>query len=161
MLQKDSSPECLVWSRWGRVGAKTKKKGQTLRLPGTKYNEKTGSGGFDGCVPAAVACDEFAKKFKAKTKNNWAGILKGSAFVFHSDKYDLIDVDYGATEEEIERHERAVADAQKAIAESKASASTETKLNARVFELMRLIFDRSAFEKIVTQQEYDSKCTRV
>ncbi|XP_078517282.1 protein mono-ADP-ribosyltransferase PARP3 isoform X2 [Lissotriton helveticus] len=66
------------WNRWGRVG----EVGQSKMTP---------------CASLDAAKKDFEKKFKDKTKNNWAD---RENFVEHAGKYTMIEVQRGEEEDE-------------------------------------------------------------
>ncbi|XP_067854392.1 LOW QUALITY PROTEIN: protein mono-ADP-ribosyltransferase PARP3 [Heptranchias perlo] len=64
------------WNRWGRVG-------------------ELGQSKLSAPVPLNDAMKDFEKKFKDKTKNDWA---KRDSFVAHPGKYTMIEVQHGDEE---------------------------------------------------------------
>lgn len=76
-LEDDKGNAWFCWTRWGRVGVA----GQNKLSP---------------CPSKQAAINEFKKKFKEKTSNNWENRAN---FKHVSGKYDLIEMDYGGDEQ--------------------------------------------------------------
>lgn len=73
VLEDDSGGCYSVWFRWGRVG-------------------KTAQTSLQVCSSKQHAIQEFAKKFRAKTGNDWDLRAK---FTKRPGLYDLIEQDFG------------------------------------------------------------------
>ena len=93
---------------------------------------------FDSGKDAAIK--DFVKKFQSKTGNKWGGEFKKK-----NKKYDLIEVDYSEKEEE----EKSAADVKK--------NNSASKLDLKLQELMKMIFDVSEWERSMTDLGFDVK----
>ena len=80
VLESDSGGKLWCWNRWGRVGA-------------------TGQNSLTPAANKQAAISMFQAKFKEKTKNNWTDRKN---FKKYPGKYELVEIDYGAGEEEEE-----------------------------------------------------------
>ena len=81
VLETDALPhQYYTWNRWGRVGEERNKQNQLL-----------------GPMSLEEALKDHKKKFKDKTKNEWAD---RSDFVKHDKKYQYIERDYGAEQDD-------------------------------------------------------------
>jgi len=131
MLEEDGGgKQYHVWYRWGRVGAH----GQTNLIP------------FGSNV--AGAKNEFCKKFKDKTRNDWND---RECFEHVQGKYDLIQRDYGVDEEE-----------KKEIVEKKSSSQQNdnvpgAKIAAPLQMLISLIFDVKMMSEEMVEIGYDAR----
>jgi len=129
ILKKDNnSSGYFFWTRWGRVG----EKGQNNLLI---------------CNNKDMAISRFMAKFKDKTGNNWEDRKN---FVKKNKKYFLIERDYGVTEEEEENIKK------KAKKEEKINIP-DSKLDERVQNLIKLIFDISLMEQEMAEIGYNAK----
>ena len=140
-LQEDNGKNCYVWTRWGRVGVK-----------GQSKLEPTNS------VSSAIA--GFEKKFKEKTKNEWSNRAN---FKHVKGKYDLIEMDHGNDDDADDDNEKSDEDVEDVInnklEEKRQSRATMpgSKLNIRVQELIKLIFDIKMFESTLVSYDIDVK----
>ncbi|KAK3251587.1 hypothetical protein CYMTET_39079 [Cymbomonas tetramitiformis] len=109
-LLKRANGACACWTRWGRVG----EDGQNAILIASSLED---------------GIKTFEKKFKDKTKNNWAN---RDAFVAHSGKYTLIKL--VSSTPITEQHPSVNLPAAKA---------TKSKLSKDVQDLLKLIFSEA------------------
>ena len=130
-LEADGGGAFYCWTRWGRVG----ERGQFKLLP---------------CSSKQAAISEFKKKFSEKTKNNWDAVKSGTPFTPYSGKYTMIEIDYGNDAEEEKKEEDP-----KTKKEAKPEA--ESKLDKRVQELIKSIFDMTMMESVMKELEFDCK----
>ncbi|KAE8633932.1 hypothetical protein XENTR_v10002155 [Xenopus tropicalis] len=128
LLEDDGVRNFSVWMRWGRVG----KVGQ---------NSLVCCGG-----DLQKAKDIFQKKFLDKTKNLWT---ERAQFEKCPGKYDMLQMDYNATEQEEERavKEESLADLPK----------PECQLDLSIQELIQLICNLKAMEETVLEMKFDTK----
>lgn len=129
LLEDNKKKEFYVWQRWGRVGYK----GQTNLV---------NSGGDLG-----KAQQVFSKKFRDKTGNDWS--TKDS---FHkcSGKYDLVQLDYSAEEED-------QVDAAATPDDDGDKKAPDSKLDAKLQDLIKMICDVKSMEEAVVEMKYDAK----
>ena len=118
-----------VWFRWGRVGYKGQ---NSLQSFGADLNSAKGA---------------FEKKFKDKTVNDWH---HRDAFEKCSGKYDLLAIDYGNSP----KKEKPEESKKKEDGEGGTSLP-ESKLDDKVFELMKTICNIQSMENTVKELEYD------
>ncbi|TRY74450.1 hypothetical protein TCAL_10093 [Tigriopus californicus] len=128
LLESDSTQEYWVWMRWGRVGYK----GQTSLTP-------TGSN-------LVQAQKVFESKFQSKTHNDWQDKDNFEKVV---GKYDLVQMDYSAGNED-----EMVLPPNKDV---KAKAIPESKLEQKVQDLINLICNIKTMEQTVMEMKYDTK----
>jgi len=117
-----------VWTRWGRVG-----------VPGQKSH--------DLLPNLAAAKAYFAKKFKDKTKNEFAARAN---FVKKEGKYQLIHMDYSDPAED-------EAASSKAAPAKKKVEVPESQLGPEVQQLVKLIFDTDMMKAQMEEVGYDSR----
>jgi len=128
VLKKDNTNNYFFWTRWGRVG----EKGQFKLL---------------NCSSKDSAISQFKSKFRDKTANSWDDRKN---FVKKDKKYFLLERDYGVTEEEEEKG------ADRDVKEEKIDIPDST-LDARVQDIIKLIFDISLMEKEMAEIGYNAK----
>lgn len=129
-LEADGGGKFYSWTRWGRVG----ERGQFKLMP-------------VGSKAAAIA--DFKKKFYEKTKNNWDAVKSGTPFTPVNGKYTMIEIDYGNDAEEEEKDT--------AKKDEKPKPEVESKLDKRVQDLIKLIFDMNMMETTMKELEFDCK----
>ena len=135
-LQEDKSGKCYCWTRWGRVG----ENGQNRLMP---------------CTNAAMACKQFEQKFREKTRNNFVSVKKGEVeFKTVPGLYTMIEIDYGNSDDEKEKDEAA---AKKKEEAKEPKEEPKSKLDPRVQDLVRLIFDMKMMEQVMKELEFDCK----
>ena len=136
-LESDSGNKWYCWTRWGRVGA-------------------NGQSKLDPCGSAAAAIKAFEKKFYEKTKNQWANRAN---FKPVKGKYDLIEMDHGNDDEEEEEEKDIEGELEKKRQARNTTSTTpsSSKLDARVQELIKLIFDLTMFEQTLMSYDIDVK----
>ncbi|KAL8585846.1 hypothetical protein ACOMHN_040071 [Nucella lapillus] len=124
----DSAGRFYVWNRWGRVG----ESGQnSLKGPfGTADN----------------AIKDFEKKFKDKTKNNWAN---RDSFTAVAGKYTLLEMAGEEDEEDTVDAGPVVANSNQKVRKCSLDATTQT--------LLKLIFDRDMFKDAMKKFDIDVK----
>lgn len=138
VLQSDKGAQFYAWNRWGRVGE-----------PGQHK-----------LVPCGASLDaakrDFMKKFRDKTKNDWMTVARDrTKFRTMSGLYTLIHIDYGTETAEDEAALREREEKAKArVAEKEKKGS---KLDPRVQDLIRLIFDMKMMERAMVEFEFDVK----
>jgi len=126
-------------TRWGRVGE-----------PGQSITKD--------CGPSqATAEKEFAKKFRDKTKNDWASVRANTAnFSKVAGQYGLVEID----------HEGDAAEAEAALSGVKAKAAAAPKsekkvaastLPAETQNLIKIVFDQDMFTDQLLRFEIDVK----
>ncbi|NP_001086535.1 poly(ADP-ribose) polymerase 2 S homeolog [Xenopus laevis] len=128
LLEDDGVKNFSVWMRWGRVG-------------------KVGQHSLVSCgSDLQKSKDIFQKKFYEKTKNLWT---ERAQFEKCAGKYDMLQMDYNATEEEKETtvKEESMADVPK----------PESQLDASIQELIELICNLKAMEETVLEMKFDTK----
>ncbi|EDQ86760.1 uncharacterized protein MONBRDRAFT_27847 [Monosiga brevicollis MX1] len=131
--ESDTSKSYVVWGYWGRVGGR----GQSMEF---------GRGSLELCK------NEFCKKFRDKTRNEWHNDILNS-FVHHKGKYDLIKVDYTADADGADGNEGQ--DSGSGAGDN--TPAPESKLPAPVKSLMELIFDVQRLTDAVVEMELDIK----
>lgn len=114
-----------TWNRWGRVGE-----------PGQNKL---------GYASEAEAISDFKKKFKDKTSNHWDN--RGD-FQKVPGKYDLVDMDDGAEEEEVKTVKAPTASG--AVVKVKPCT-----LDAPTQSLVKLLFDHDMFREAMSKMEID------
>lgn len=115
------------WNRWGRVGEKGQSKCSK------SFNE------------AENAIKDFEKKFKDKTKNNWADRAN---FVSHAGMYTLIEVD-GDQDAEVK--------AELASGNQVPKKVVPCSLDAATQKLLKLIFSNNMFKEAMECMNLDVK----
>lgn len=131
VLEADSGGSYWCFNRWGRVGE-----------PGQNKLEPWGAN-------KAGAISSFEKKFKEKTKNDWHN---RKSFKSVPGKYTLIEIDYSVDNNEPEKEEK------KDKKEKKpARSESSSKLDPRVQDLVKLIFDLKMMESVMAEMEFDVK----
>ncbi|KAJ4458348.1 putative polymerase family [Paratrimastix pyriformis] len=126
LIQDDTSGAYFVWNRWGRVGfAGQNKLFQHSSLGGAK--------------------DDFKKKYKQKTGNEWGA----KKFVRKTNKYFPIEIDYGAAEDEDEAQEK------KDKKPKEKPVIPPSQLPEAVQALIRLIADVRAMEAYMAEMDID------
>lgn len=128
VLEKDGGGQFWTFNRWGRVGE-----------PGQNKLEPHGTN-------KAGAINSFKKKFYDKSRNQWENRAK---FVPQSGKYTLIEIDYGADEEPKKDESKKK--------EKKPVSRAGSKLDDRVQDLVKLIFDLKMMETSMVEMEFDVK----
>ncbi|ORX55486.1 PARP-domain-containing protein [Piromyces finnis] len=128
VLKKDNSNQYCFWTRWGRVG----EKGQSSLL---------------NCSSKDIAISNFKSKFKDKTGNNWSD---RNNFVKKNKKYFLLERDYGVTEED----EKRIKEKEKEIEQIDIP---DSKLDEKVQDIIKLIFDISLMEQQMSEIGYNAK----
>lgn len=114
------------WNRWGRVG-------------------ESGANSLKGPIDLASAVKDFEKKFKDKTRNNWADRAK---FTPVKGKYTLIEMaDEDETDAPVPSTSRNI--------EGKKTA--ESKLDKPTQGLLKLIFDNDMFSDTMKKYDIDVK----
>ena len=132
-LQSDSGGQYYCWTRWGRVG----ERGQFKLMP---------------CATMAGAIAIFCKKFNEKTGNNFSLVKNGIPFQPRDGKYTMIEIDYGNDKD------GDAEDAPKKVKkDAEAKPEAESKLDKRVQELIKLIFDMKMMENVMKELEFDCK----
>ena len=122
-LQADSGSPYYCWTRWGRVGDR-------------------GQSSLQQCASADAAKAQFAAKFRDKTKNAWSD---RDNFQAAAGKYTLLERDYSAAEADGAGDEvgEGLDEAKRAQADATEKKQKQSKLDARVQELVSLICDVS------------------
>ena len=121
LLASDATPtEYYCWNRWGRVG-----------------EERNYQNALRGPMPLDAAYDDFCKKFRDKTKNDWTERHK---FQTYPDKYTLLERDYG--------NAIPVAESSQSTAPSKLDKSTKS--------FIELITDSRRIEQDVREIGFNS-----
>jgi len=132
LLEQDGGGSYSVWNRWGRVG----EIGQNmLKSCGSDLKK---------------AKQDFMKKYKDKTANSWQD---RKSFKPKTGKYTLIEIDYGAEAEVEEKKEKEPADSPK---KDKKDLPGST-LDAKVQDVVKLIFDIKMMEHVMVEMEFDIK----
>ncbi|EFA80659.1 polyADP-ribosyltransferase [Heterostelium album PN500] len=88
------------------------------------------------------AMASFSKKYKEKTKNDFNS---GKPFVKYPGKYDLVEIDYTV------KDDKPKAEKKKAVHQG------ESKLDNRVQNFIKLIFDLKMMKKTMIEADYDLK----
>lgn len=132
-LQSDSGGEYYCWTRWGRVG----ERGQFKLMP---------------CATMAMAISTFNKKFGEKTGNVFLAVKNGTPFQPRKGKYTMIEIDYGN-----DKDDDAEDASKKVKKETESKPEAESKLDKRVQELIKLIFDMKMMESVMKELEFDCK----
>ncbi|OCU01585.1 poly [ADP-ribose] polymerase 2 isoform X1 [Xenopus laevis] len=128
LLEDDGVKHFSVWMRWGRVG-------------------KVGKNNLVSCgSDLQKAKDIFQKKFFDKTKNLWT---ERAQFEKCAGKYDMLQMDYNATEPENETavKEKSLSDIPK----------PESQLDSNIQELIELICNLKAMEETILEMKFDTK----
>ncbi|CAG8767734.1 5571_t:CDS:1, partial [Acaulospora morrowiae] len=101
---------------------------------------------------------EFEKKFKDKTRNSWDEVCQDSnKFVAYKGKYTLLERDYGGDDEENKDEVRDTKKGKgKEVDDSEPPKEPESKLNPKVQDIIRTIFDISAFKDTMVELNYDA-----
>jgi len=128
VLKKDNGNAYFFWTRWGRVG----ERGQSNLL---------------SCPNKDSAISNFRSKFRDKTANSWDDRKN---FVQKAKKYFLIERDYGVTEEDEEHLKEKSREAEK-------MEIPESKLDVKVQDIIKLMFDISLMEQEMTEIGYNAK----
>ncbi|KAF9583758.1 Poly [ADP-ribose] polymerase 2 [Lunasporangiospora selenospora] len=127
LLENTTLSQFAVFSHWGRVGA-------------------TGQSSTDYSVTLDGAKGIFEKKFKDKTKNNWA---ERDDFQKYPGKYHLLPPDDGEDDEE---------ETEEVEMETKEDVVIpDSKLHPKVQSLMELIFNQSMMNRQMQELDYDAK----
>lgn len=124
LLESDNGSEYMVFTKWGRVGGK-------------KAQQRLMRAGAD----LAAAKKEYNKKFRDKTKNEWA---ERASFVHHKGKYMLLHRAYGD------------GDGTGSAGENDLSAGPPSRLEPRVAGLVHLIADHKMMEREVAALGYNA-----
>jgi len=125
LIQSDNNPNSFwFWTRWGRVG-------------------EVGQSALQPVNSAARGFSAFEKKFKDKTGNSWDNRAN---FQRKTGKYTLIEIDYGAADEEDDNLEVAAT-----------RSFPGSKLDPRIQDVIKMIFDLKTMEKTLTEMEFDIK----
>ncbi|XP_069792952.1 protein mono-ADP-ribosyltransferase PARP3 isoform X2 [Narcine bancroftii] len=127
LIKLGSSYYC--WNRWGRVG----EIGQNKLNPPVALNN---------------AVNDFEKKFKDKTKNNWAN---RDSFVAHPGKYTMIEVQQGYVEATVKAND--VVDGG-SVVRKKVQPCT---LDKATQNLIKLIFSNDMFKEQMETMNLDLK----
>ncbi|OUM61026.1 hypothetical protein PIROE2DRAFT_62766 [Piromyces sp. E2] len=128
VLKKDNSNFYCFWTRWGRVG----ERGQYKLL---------------NCSNKEMAISNFKSKFRDKTGNSWEDRKN---FVKKNKKYFLLERDYGVTEEDEKNIKEKTEEAEKI-------EIPESKLDIKVQDIIKLIFDISLMEQQMSEIGYNAK----
>ncbi|KAG0061052.1 Poly [ADP-ribose] polymerase 2 [Linnemannia elongata] len=121
-----------VYCHWGRVGA-------------------FGQSSIDNCHSLDAGKSLFEKKYKDKTRNNWAD---RDNFVKVPGKYHLLPPDEGDSDEEDDEE----SEAKKAIKKEKeARPIPESKLHPKVQDLVSMIFNTKMMDQQMMELDYDAK----
>ncbi|XP_059800531.1 protein mono-ADP-ribosyltransferase PARP3 isoform X2 [Hypanus sabinus] len=126
LIEQDDSYYC--WNRWGRVG-------------------ETGQSNLSSPLDLNKAVKEFEKKFKDKTKNDWA---KRGSFTAHPGKYTMIEVQQGYEEATVMKND--VVDGNSV--RKKVRPST---LDKNTQQLIKLIFSHDMFKEQMETMNLDLK----
>lgn len=140
LLVKEGTTQYFSWNRWGRVG----ERGQNKLAPMLTLDR---------------AKADFKKKFLDKTKNHWENRAN---FVSHPGKYTLLEIDYNPDEDDDDKKEDN--DTKKSTGgedendDKKKKEEVKSKLDKRLQDLIKLIFDMKMMESILTSEyEFDAK----
>lgn len=121
-----------VYCHWGRVGA-------------------FGQSSIDNCHSLDAGKSLFEKKYKDKTRNNWAD---RDNFVKVPGKYHLLPPDEGDSDDEDDEE----SEAKKAIKKEKeAQPIPESKLHPKVQDLVSMIFNTKMMDQQMMELDYDAK----
>lgn len=123
----DTSGRFYTWFRWGRVG----------------YDGQNALKEFSN---VEAAKDNFMKKFSDKTRNQWED--RGN-FVKVPGKYDLVDIQVAAEDEEVKDEVDSEAPAKKK------RKILESQLDKKVKELIELICDKNIMEQTLKGLDFD------
>lgn len=127
LLESDSGGSYYVFNKWGRVG----------------YDGQSSTSTFSSLSSAQR---EFEKKFRDKTGNSWSEVCNDkSKFVPRKNKYTLLERDYGED-----------MDVDEDVKGSPSSKVPESKLHPKIQDVVRMIFDISAFKNIMVELNYDA-----
>ncbi|KAJ7293875.1 poly polymerase catalytic domain-containing protein [Mycena rebaudengoi] len=126
-----NTAQCLLFTRWGRVGAD----GQTQ---------------IKGPWAPAMAISEFKKQFKAKASTNWEDRV---GMVAKKGKYTWIERDYGDDDEEDVDMKDAGSSGEK---KEKAAPIPPSTLEPEIKELCQLIFSTSIIDAHLSSMNYDA-----
>ncbi|KAF9183355.1 Poly [ADP-ribose] polymerase 2 [Haplosporangium sp. Z 767] len=132
LLQSTTTHQYAVFCRWGRVGS-------------------------SGQTSTEVSCDIasaqriFEKKYKDKTKNNWAD---RDNFVKHPGKYHLLPPDDGDSDNDDD--EATKGKKTKKEEDKEDIPIPESKLHPKVQELMTLIFNTGMMNRQMKELDYDA-----
>ena len=128
-----------TWTRWGRVG-------------------ETGQHAMLGNGTLASAEQEFLKKFKSKTSNNWDNRAN---FVAKAGKYTLIEIEHTTEAEEkaadVEEKLRALDKETAKLQPKKKIVIAPSKLAAPIQKFLSLIFDHDVFRGAMASFDIDVK----
>ncbi|VUZ43799.1 unnamed protein product [Hymenolepis diminuta] len=127
VLEDDNGGNFSVWFRWGRVG-------------------KTAQTSLQSYFSKQQAIQEFVKKFRAKTGNDWG--LRAN-FTKRPGLYDLIEQDFGDPAED----EEEVGDDSKNVKKE----APKSLLPPQVLALIELISDINAMEHQMREMNYDAR----
>eukprot|EP01100_Stratorugosa_tubuloviscum_P000946 TRINITY_DN120_c0_g2_i1.p1 TRINITY_DN120_c0_g2~~TRINITY_DN120_c0_g2_i1.p1 ORF type:complete len:768 (-),score=314.89 TRINITY_DN120_c0_g2_i1:36-2339(-) len=135
ILQKDSDKKFFLWLSWGRVGERGRNK-------------------LVHCRDFDAAYKEFKNKFYEKTKNLWE---ERDTFKPVKGKYTLIELDHGDEQQSDDGSDNdSNSDSGN---ESKSKILTikapESRLDEKVQDLLRMIFDMKRMEQTMVEMEYD------
>eukprot|EP00741_Cyanophora_paradoxa_P007542 tig00001154_g7294.t2 len=133
LIKHDKLPTWYVFKKWGRIGEEVRREGRRGGVGGTSVVEFAG---------AEEAVAEFERTFFDKTKNEWAA---RASFVKRAGHYNYIEVDLGGGDEAGPG------------ATAAGAPETPSRLDPRVQDLMRLIFDTSMLTQTMVELELDTK----
>lgn len=140
VLEEDkNAPKYHLFTRWGRVGAQGQKKVQTFSS-------------------VQEAQNNFKKKFKEKSGNNWED---AKSFVPKSNKYVLIHKDYGVEEDNnnnaSSNNNNNNNDGGSAPKQAKLENVPESTLPSKVKAFVALIWDEKKMQEMLASFEFDLK----
>ncbi|CAG8530387.1 12742_t:CDS:1 [Acaulospora colombiana] len=139
LLKHDSANMYFVFTRWGRVGYD----GQKSTLGPLHQLE--------------MAKREFEKKFRDKTRNSWIEVCQdGTKFVAYKGKYTLLERDYGDDCEDTKDEVDCTKKGKGKVESAEPPEVPESKLHPKVQDIIRTIFDISAFSNTMVELNYDA-----
>jgi len=136
VIKENKANKFYAWIRWGRVGYT----GQTALTDCGKDVQK--------------AISIFEKKFLDKTKNKWS---ERSEFAHFQGKYDLVQTEVGADDDEEEDVDDEVDSGPTANKVAKNVEVEPSKLEKAVQELVQMICDVKTMELNASELEFDTK----
>ncbi|XP_062923847.1 protein mono-ADP-ribosyltransferase PARP3 [Mobula hypostoma] len=124
LIEQGDSYYC--WNRWGRVG-------------------ETGQYNLSSPLDLNKAVKDFEKKFKDKTKNDWA---KRDSFTAHPGKYTMIEVQQGYEEATVMKND---------VVDGKGKKVRPSTLDRDTQNLIKLIFSHDMFKEQMETMNLDLK----
>jgi len=131
-LESDAGSSFYCWQRWGRVG----------KIAGTNLVPCGGN--------KEQAKQVFKKKFLDKTKNQWEN---RDTFSKVSGKYDLLQMDYAPS---VEDNKETKVKKEEGVKEEEQEKEVESKLDEKIQDLIKLIFDVKKMTETVVEMQYDA-----